>query len=134
MRASIYGIQNGPNLSRERKKEENIRTRTLSVNRTIYSWITNEQHRGRNAYYPGRQKSYVDVLLIIFIHYSKSVKREAIMFEVSMRLGHKRSGTTSLFTRYIGQIYRALYLELLHLFKKMTWNIKRNKTGSSVEM
>ena len=56
------------------------------------------------------------------------------MFEVSMRLGHKRSGTTSLFTRYIGQIYRALYLELLHLFKKMTWNIKRSKTGSSVEM
>ena len=42
------------------------------------------------------------------------------MFEVSVRLGHKRSGATSLFTRHIGQIYRALYLELLHLFKKMT--------------
>lgn len=40
------------------------------------------------------------------------------MFEVSMRLGHTRSGITSLFTRHIGQIYRALYLELLHLFKK----------------
>ena len=90
---------------------------TLSVNRTIYSWITNEQHRSKKECLLSRgQKSSVDVLLIILIHYSKSAKREAIMFEVSMRLGHKRSGATSLFTRHIGQIYRALYLELLHLF------------------
>ena len=94
---------------------------TLSVNRTIYSWITNEQRRSRKEYLLSRgQKSSVDMLLIIHIHYSKSAKREAIMFEVSVRLGHKRSGATSLFTRHIGQIYRALYLELLHLFKKMT--------------
>lgn len=86
---------------------------TLSVNRTIYSWITNEQHRSRNAYYPRGQKSYVDVLLIILIHYSKSIKKEAIMFEISMRLEHKRSGATSLFTRHIGQIYRAFVLGII---------------------
>lgn len=42
------------------------------------------------------QKSPVDVILVILMHHFESPKREAIMFEVLMRLGDKRSGASSL--------------------------------------
>lgn len=89
----------------------------MSVNRTICSWVlTSGTEVGVLA--NRGQKGSAGVLSGMLRHHSESAKREAIMFEVLMRLGRKRSGASILFIRRTGQGCRALCLALSYLLKK----------------